>query len=254
SYTVQKGDTLSAIAKKTLGDGNRWREIYELNKATIKDPNVIYPGMVLRLPTTASPSKPSTPPATNPSPDFIDKAIEFLKKGFSSAVEAIKKLLAPAPGDGPQIVQGALKLHQSGYRYPENLTDKYRHVPGKIGCCADFVCDSYKEAGHDINADMVAKGYNPHYCPSQIKYFEKEQKLLSPSANCQVGDVLFFDWDGGGKSDPDHVAIVSKVDSKGRPVEMIESASFNSLTDIKAISWNPPDSRASNIVALGRLG
>lgn len=51
NYTVIKGDNLHKIAKKTLGDASRWREIYELNKDSIKNPNLIYPDQELQLPT-----------------------------------------------------------------------------------------------------------------------------------------------------------------------------------------------------------
>ncbi len=51
TYTVKPGDTLWAIAKKTLGDGARWREIYNNNTNVVdKNPNLIYPGRVLRIP------------------------------------------------------------------------------------------------------------------------------------------------------------------------------------------------------------
>jgi len=51
TYTVDRGDNLSAIAKQELGDANRWREIYELNKDVIGDnPDLIQPGMELKLP------------------------------------------------------------------------------------------------------------------------------------------------------------------------------------------------------------
>ena len=51
TYTVKKGDSLWAIAKKFLGNGARYNEIYELNKGTIgKNPNLIYPGQVFTLP------------------------------------------------------------------------------------------------------------------------------------------------------------------------------------------------------------
>jgi nucleoid-associated protein YgaU len=50
SYTVKAGDTLSKIAKALTGDLNNWKAIYEANKDTIKDPNVIRPGQVLRIP------------------------------------------------------------------------------------------------------------------------------------------------------------------------------------------------------------
>ena len=50
TYTVEKGDTLSKIAKETLGDANRYPEIFEANKPMLKDPDKIYPGQVLRIP------------------------------------------------------------------------------------------------------------------------------------------------------------------------------------------------------------
>lgn len=51
NYTVKKGDCLYNIAKKELGDGSRWKEIYNLNKNNIKNPNLIYPEQKLTLPT-----------------------------------------------------------------------------------------------------------------------------------------------------------------------------------------------------------
>ena len=51
TYTVQKGDSLSKIAKHHLGDANAWRRIYEANKATIGDnPDKIFPGQKLKIP------------------------------------------------------------------------------------------------------------------------------------------------------------------------------------------------------------
>lgn len=50
SYTVEKGDSLSKIAQKVYGKASLWRKIYEANQDHIKDPDMIYPGQVLRLP------------------------------------------------------------------------------------------------------------------------------------------------------------------------------------------------------------
>ena len=50
TYTVKSGDCLWNIAKKYLGDGTRYNEIYELNKDKITNPNLIYPNQVLTLP------------------------------------------------------------------------------------------------------------------------------------------------------------------------------------------------------------
>jgi hypothetical protein len=62
---VQGGDTLSAIAQKTLGDGERWREIFDLNRDQISDPNVIHPGQELKLPDGSAPA-PAPAPAPGP--------------------------------------------------------------------------------------------------------------------------------------------------------------------------------------------
>ena len=52
-YTVQKGDTLSGIAKETLGNGNKYMAIFEANKPMLSDPDKIYPGQNLRIPQDA---------------------------------------------------------------------------------------------------------------------------------------------------------------------------------------------------------
>ncbi|WP_326615689.1 LysM peptidoglycan-binding domain-containing protein [Streptomyces decoyicus] len=50
TYTVAAGDSLSGIAQKKLGDGDRWTDIYAENKDTIHDPDLIYPGERVDLP------------------------------------------------------------------------------------------------------------------------------------------------------------------------------------------------------------
>jgi nucleoid-associated protein YgaU len=50
TYTVKAGDSLSKIAQRELGDGTKWRAIYEANRDTVKNPDLIHPGQVLNLP------------------------------------------------------------------------------------------------------------------------------------------------------------------------------------------------------------
>ena len=50
TYTVAKGDSLWKIAKTVYGKGTMWKVIYEANKATVKDPNMIIVGQSLILP------------------------------------------------------------------------------------------------------------------------------------------------------------------------------------------------------------
>jgi uncharacterized protein YidB (DUF937 family) len=50
-YTVTRGDSLSKIAKRFYGDGNRWRQIFDANRDQLKDPDLIQPGQKLKIPT-----------------------------------------------------------------------------------------------------------------------------------------------------------------------------------------------------------
>ncbi|MCS4236920.1 LysM peptidoglycan-binding domain-containing protein [Stenotrophomonas rhizophila] len=50
TYTVQKGDSLSKIAKQELGDANAWQKIFEANRDVLDDPDKIFPGQTLKLP------------------------------------------------------------------------------------------------------------------------------------------------------------------------------------------------------------
>ncbi len=52
-YEIQSGDSLSKIAKQFLGDANKYPEIFAANKEVIKDPDLIYPGQKIRIPTSA---------------------------------------------------------------------------------------------------------------------------------------------------------------------------------------------------------
>lgn len=50
TYTVQKGDSLWAIAARFYGKGSEYAKIYEANGDKISNPSLIYPGQVLTLP------------------------------------------------------------------------------------------------------------------------------------------------------------------------------------------------------------
>jgi flagellum-specific peptidoglycan hydrolase FlgJ len=73
TYTVRPGDNLSAIAKRLLGDGNRWNELYQANRDQISDPNRIFPGQVLKLPGGTSPQ---TAPPVQPAPVAVTPPVQ----------------------------------------------------------------------------------------------------------------------------------------------------------------------------------
>ena len=51
TYTVQKGDTLSHIAKEFYGKASKWNAIFEANRDQLDDPDKIQPGQILKIPT-----------------------------------------------------------------------------------------------------------------------------------------------------------------------------------------------------------
>jgi len=50
TYTVVAGDSLSKIAKQFYGKANAWRKIFEANQDIVKNPDLIHPGQVLKIP------------------------------------------------------------------------------------------------------------------------------------------------------------------------------------------------------------
>ncbi len=50
THTVKKGESLSKIAQRVYGDAQQWRRIYDANRDTVSDPDLIHPGQVLKLP------------------------------------------------------------------------------------------------------------------------------------------------------------------------------------------------------------
>lgn len=64
TYVVKKGDNLWKIAKETLGDGANYKAIFDANKDKIKNPNKIYIGQELVIPSgVASVPTPAPAPA-----------------------------------------------------------------------------------------------------------------------------------------------------------------------------------------------
>ena len=49
-YEVKSGDSLSKIALAHYDDAMKYPLIFEANRPMLKDPNLIYPGQVLRIP------------------------------------------------------------------------------------------------------------------------------------------------------------------------------------------------------------
>jgi nucleoid-associated protein YgaU len=59
---VQPGNSLWRLARQTYGSGLRYTVIYEANKEKITNPDLIYPGQIFKLPTSAD-DKAAVPPS-----------------------------------------------------------------------------------------------------------------------------------------------------------------------------------------------
>ena len=50
TYTVQQGDTLSALAKRYYGNATQYNKIFEANRDQLQDPDKIKVGQTLKIP------------------------------------------------------------------------------------------------------------------------------------------------------------------------------------------------------------
>jgi nucleoid-associated protein YgaU len=56
TYLVKEGDSLYTIAVRTMGKGYYWKRIQKANPALIEDPNLLRPGMKLKIPSSPTPT------------------------------------------------------------------------------------------------------------------------------------------------------------------------------------------------------
>jgi nucleoid-associated protein YgaU len=47
---VEPGDTLSSLALRHYGNAHKWEKIFQANKGTMKNPDYIYVGQVIIIP------------------------------------------------------------------------------------------------------------------------------------------------------------------------------------------------------------
>ncbi|MFE2345435.1 LysM peptidoglycan-binding domain-containing protein [Kitasatospora cineracea] len=103
SVTVHSGDSLSAIAQRELGDGDRWPELFEANKGAtspdgekLTDPDVLAPGTVLTVPGAAQ--APQTPAPQTPAPTEPTAPVESpVPQTPAPATPAPEATATPAP-------------------------------------------------------------------------------------------------------------------------------------------------------------
>jgi nucleoid-associated protein YgaU len=80
--TVRPGDSAWSIAETHLGDGMRWRHLWETNRGVTQpdgrswtDPQIIRVGWQLRIPTTITPTTPTAGASTTAQPEAVDHTV-----------------------------------------------------------------------------------------------------------------------------------------------------------------------------------
>lgn len=114
--TVVEGDSLWDLADTHLGDGERWGEIHDLNRGRVKDPDLIRPGWVLKVPRLVAPLSAAitadnaapaevavpTPPADAPADPPAGAPVAEQAASPGSA-EAVAESLAPDDEASPSL-------------------------------------------------------------------------------------------------------------------------------------------------------
>ena len=112
-YSVRAGDTLSGIAHRFLGDGDRWHEIFAASTSTIQpggvritDPDQIDIGQIVTIPAaTTHPNSPAAGSvAAEPSPSASHTTSS--DPGHDRATAAPTGVPADVPTSAPQAQQG----------------------------------------------------------------------------------------------------------------------------------------------------
>ncbi len=124
-YTVVRGDSLSKIAARFLGDPYRWPEIYALNRGQISDPNLIYPNQVFILPTDAT-STGETVGSSSPqdTPSTVTGSAPASSDGGAVSAAASGGISTKSPQFATWLREG-LKEAEKWKFFPSNLTNQY---------------------------------------------------------------------------------------------------------------------------------
>ncbi len=126
--TVRRNDSAWAIAEEHLGDGMRWRELWELNKGVVQrdgrawtDPKLLLEGWLVRLPTDASAA---TPVVGHRTPSESPETYVVVRGDTLSEI-ASEELGDPTRF--PEIFEASKSIEQPGGRY---LHDPNLILPG----------------------------------------------------------------------------------------------------------------------------
>lgn len=154
-YTIRPGDNLWDIARKNMGDGTRWQEIYQANQSVLgSNPDLIHPGTHINLPdgsTVASADKYVVQPGDN----LWDIAQKQM--GGGQNWHEIYNQNAGVIGDNPRLIHPGQELHLGGGS--ELAHGPHGHVT------AHHAPAHHAPAHHAPSQHGPAHHHTPHHTP-----------------------------------------------------------------------------------------
>jgi len=214
-YTVRAGDTLTSVARQYYGkDAPRlWKQIYEANKATVKDPNRLSAGLKLVIPPPPAPADSAKPaaPTKDPSRDLgRDSALAAgsgasvpaspgTPKDKAALREALKSMTVPADVPARLAAKDA-----SGAAVRDVTADDLGHMFGNQSDLADQPsrpANTYTVQAGDTFHKIAEKLYGDGNKYGRLLYL-KNQHLVSDATKLKIGQrIVLLDGVSAASSD-----------------------------------------------------
>lgn len=216
TYTVKKGDTLSRIAKKELGSYHRYQEIYNSNRGTIKNPDVLTVGSQLVIPAKASVT------ADGKAIDYdTDRYIKAIQAQYNETLKTVightdTELTVNDPATGNRAVR-------SGETNLGDLcADAYRFVLGAdIGLSnGGGVRASIKAGNITYNDTLTVFPFGNMGCVAEVKGQQIKDALEMASKNYPKESGGFLQVSGLTYTIDSNVPTNVQVDEKGNFIKV----------------------------------
>ena len=126
TYTVRSGDTLSSIAQRFYGNPADWAWLYDVNSSVISNPNDIYAGEVLKIPSDppADAASSYTPKHASTATTLTSSATRLSGTLGCSGLEALWEAAGGSHAEAFIAAEIAM-AESSGEQYALSPTDDY---------------------------------------------------------------------------------------------------------------------------------
>ena len=125
TYTVRSGDTLSSIAQRFYGNSADWTWLYHVNSSVVRDPNTIYVGEVLKVPSDPPANAASYAPKHAKTPTTLTSSVSHLSGTLGcSGLEALWEAAGGSHGEAFMAAEIAM-AESGGNQYALSPTNDY---------------------------------------------------------------------------------------------------------------------------------